>query len=109
MCDDLSLQAKIRLAAHEKLVLKIPLNLRCLFMRLIDGSMTWRAVFCEVPTETDRELLSDALSETAYEFVEIREKRIEYLKSSAAFADLAKFDYWLFVRAEEVDQSARGS
>jgi hypothetical protein len=95
----------IKLTAHEKLVLKVSKSVRCIFMELDkDGVLTFRAFFEKEPSTYERELISDALAETACDFPEIREHNLEYFSSSEPFQDLDKLSYWLFVRAEEVEQ-----
>ena len=102
---DLTLASWVRLTAHEKLVFKIPQALRCLFMEFRNGTLTFRAVFRETPTALDQELISDALCETAGSFTEITEHHLECVVSHAGFDELEKLDYWLFARADEVDQA----
>lgn len=102
---DVTLDVWVKLTAHENLVLKVPRSLRCLFMSFKDGVLLFRAIFDKEPTPLDQELVSDALCETAGAFTEIRSHLLECIVSSERFDELEKLDYWLFARAEEIDQA----
>lgn len=73
-------------------------------MQFSQGVLVYRAVFVRPPTDYEQELIADALSETAGAFAEVCEHQLEAYGSDVAFDELPKLDYWLFVRAEELDQ-----
>lgn len=92
----------LKLAAHQKLLFKIPRNLRCLFMSTKElPHFKLLAYFCQLPSEEDQELISDIACELASEFMEIQRYNIDCRESREQFLELEKLDYWLFVRAEE--------
>jgi hypothetical protein len=92
----------LKLAAHQKLLFKVPAGLRCLFMSTTAlPTLCLLAYFDHVPSEKDRELISDVACELAGEFMEIHEYHIDNRFSGAPFEELEKLDYWLYVRAEE--------
>lgn len=94
---------ELKLTAHSKLIYQISRNVRAIFMdydaqkRLV----IFLAYFQSPPTELEEESIADAASETAVEHYIDSQSKAVY--STASFRELEKLPYWLFVRAEELD------